>query len=64
MIAPLGRIVAHELSMKLESPITLDWQELRAGDISGRARAFQSMVGAGMDPSKAAALSGLMVTED
>ena len=60
-IAPLGRIVAHELTAKLESPVSLDWQELRAGDIAGRARAFQSMTGAGMDPAKAAALSGLMV---
>ena len=64
VIAPLGKIVAHELSVKLETDIALDWQELRAGDIAGRSRAFQSMVGAGMDPSKAAALSGLMVTED
>ena len=63
VIAPLGRIVATELSRKLESDITLDWAELRAGDISGRARAFQSMVGAGMDPAKAAALAGLMMAD-
>jgi hypothetical protein len=31
-----------------------------ASDLSGRARAFQSMVGGGMDVSKAAALAGLM----
>ena len=62
-IAPLGRLVSHELTTKLDAPVTLDWQELRASDISGRARAFQSMVGAGMDPAKAAALSGLMVDD-
>ena len=41
--------------------IALDWDELRASDIAGRARAFQSMVGAGMDLAKAAGLAGLMV---
>ena len=49
--------------MKLEEPITLDWMELRAGDIAGRARAFQSMVGGGMDVAKAAAAAGLMVED-
>ena len=61
VIAPLGRAVAYELSSKLDDPVVLDWLELRAGDISGRARAFQSMVGGGMDIAKAAALSGLMM---
>ncbi len=61
VIAPLGRIVAHELSIKLEGEVRLDWAELRAGDIAGRARAFQSMVGSGMALEKAAALAGLMV---
>ena len=63
-IAPLGRIVAAELSAKLDEPITLDWMELRAGDIAGRARAFQSMVGGGMDVAAAAAQAGLMVADD
>ena len=63
VIAPLGRIAAAELSAKLETEIRLDWQELRAGDISGRARAFGSMVKAGLDLEKAAALSGLMVAD-
>ena len=62
-IAPLGRIVAHELTAKLDEPITLDWMELRAGDIAGRARAFQSMVGGGMDVAKAAAAAGLVVQD-
>ena len=64
VIAPLGKIVAHELTLKLETEISLGWAELRAGDISGRARAFQSMVGGGMDPGKAAALAGLMTPEE
>lgn len=63
LVAPLGRLVAHEMSAKLEAEVALDWAELRAGDIAGRARAFQSMVGAGMDAAKAAALAGLMVDD-
>ena len=62
-IAPLGRIVAAELTTKLEVDITLDWTELRAGDVAGRARAFQSMVNGGMDLSEAAALAGLMMED-
>ena len=64
-IAPLGRLVETELRAKLDDPsISLVWDELRAADISGRARAFQSLVGAGMDLSKAAALSGLLSPDD
>lgn len=62
-IAPLGRIVSDELSAKLETEVNLSWDELRASDLQGRARAFQSMVRAGMDIAKAAALSGLMVED-
>ena len=49
-VAPLGRLVVAELAQKLEGDVELEWTELRASDIAGRARAFQSMVGAGMDP--------------
>ena len=62
-IDPLGKLVAEELSRKFEFPVTLNFDSLMASDISGRARAFQSMVGGGMDLEKAAALSGLMVEE-
>ena len=60
VIAPLGRLVAAELSEKFGEEVTLDWQELRASDLAGRARAFQSMVTGGMDVTKAAGLAGLM----
>ena len=59
-IQPLGRIVSAELSAKLEADVRLNFDGLFAADLSGRARAFQSMVGGGMDASKAAALAGLM----
>ena len=63
VVAPLGRMVARELQDKIDPDVTLGWQELRASDLSGRARAMQSMVGAGMDLQQAVAISGLMVEE-
>ena len=61
VVAPLGRIVRAELADKLDAPgLALDWVELRASDIAGRARAFQSMVGGGMDLTQAATLSGVL----
>ncbi len=63
-LAPVGRLVQAELVDKLDAAgLHLDWQELRASDLTGRARAFQSMVGGGMKPAKAASLAGLMEPE-
>ena len=64
VIAPLGRTVEAELREKLDTPdLVLVWDELRASDLAGRARAFQSMIGGGMDVAKAAALAGLTEPE-
>ena len=63
-IAPLGRIVSEELSAKFETEISLSFESLFSADLSGRARAFQSLVGGGMPVEKAAALAGLMQSED
>ena len=63
VLSPLGRLVESELQEKLEDTVTLSWQELRASDLSGRARAFQSMVGGGMDVSAAVSIAGLMVED-
>ena len=62
-VAPLGRMVAAELTEKLDAPVRLDWEELRASDIAGRARAFSGLVTGGMDLDRAAALSGLLAAE-
>ena len=60
-VAPVARLVAMELREKLDAPdLELNFDGLMASDLSGRARAFQSMVGGGMDVAKAAALAGLM----
>ena len=64
VIAPLGRIMERELRYKLNSPgLMLNFDSLFASDLSGRARAFQSMGGGGMDVARAAALSGLTEAE-
>ena len=63
VIAPLGKLVEAELTRKLDGEVTLSWAELRAGDIAGRARAFQSLVGGGMDMTAAAAASGILMGE-
>ena len=62
-LAPLGQIVCDELREKLHSDIAFDWSALGAADISGRARAFQSLVGGGMAVQEAVATSGLMIDD-
>ena len=64
VLSPLGKLVESELKAKLEDSVTLSWQELRASDLSGRARAFQSMVGGGMDVSQAVSIAGLMQPDE
>ena len=60
-IQPIGRIIAVELADKLDAPgLAFSFDRLFASDISGRARAFQSLVGGGMDVTKAATLAGLL----
>ena len=63
VLSPLGRLVEAELREKLEDTVTLFWQELRASDLSGRARAMQSMVNGGMSVTDAMSVAGLMVED-
>ena len=58
-VAPLGRQITEEASEKLDRAVTIDWTQLWAADVQGRARAFQSMTGGGLDTAAAARLSGL-----
>lgn len=61
-VQPLCRRIASELSAGLAgAEIEMDASSLAASDIQGRARAFASMVTAGMDVGQATALSGLLV---
>ena len=63
-VGPLARIMEAELSAKLGVAISLRFDELRASDLAGRARAFQSFVGSGMDVDKAARLTSLLMEND
>ena len=63
VLAPLGKMVEAELQAKLDDDVSLTWTELRASDLSGRARAMQSMVGGGMAVADAVAVAGLMVED-
>ena len=63
-INPVAAIVELEASRKLGFPTHLDFTSLSAADVQGRARAFQSLVGGGMDIERAAAISGIIVAED
>ena len=64
VLSPLGRLVERELQDKLDPELKLSWQELRASDLSGRARAWQSLVSNGMPMEQATAIAGLMTPED
>ena len=63
-VEPLLKIVAQELSDKLDTPaLAFDRSSLWAHDLAGRASSFKAMVTAGTDPAKAAGLSGLVAGE-
>lgn len=62
-VAPLGKLVM-QAAMRAGLEIDLDWQNLFASDIQGRARAFQSLVASGMSLESAAAASGILDTAD
>ena len=62
-IQPIALEIAGQIGARFETDVSFNFDRLMASDLSGRARAFQSMVGGGMDVSKAAALAGLMETE-
>ena len=64
-IAPVSLVVAAELAVKLDEPeLAFDLSSLFASDLSGRARAFGSLVKGGMSASDAAALAGLLVADE
>ena len=58
-IAPVGRIVALEAQRSLGGSGSLDWSALSASDITGRARAFASLIKSGMDVDEAKRVAGL-----
>ena len=64
-IQPVSKAVIAELGDKLEvDGIDFDFSALMASDITGRARAFGSMVTGGMAVEQAARLSGLLIQDE
>ena len=62
-VSPLGKMV-ELASERINAPVQLDFEDLFASDIQGRARAFQSLVVGGMDIERAATVSGILNRED
>ena len=56
MISPLADLVMDELAEKTGEELAINFDRLRASDVSGRARAFQSLTGGGLSVESAAAL--------
>ena len=58
LLKPLGALVVEELQAKLHPEAALSFDALRAGDITGSARAFGSLVTGGLTPQSAAQIVG------
>ena len=58
-VVPVGRLVAEELSAKLDASISLTFDRLGAGDLQGRTRSYKQLVEAGMEAGEAARIAGL-----
>lgn len=57
-VAPVARMVGDEAALKLGSSGRITFEALRASDLTGRARAWRSLVDGGMDRARAEALCG------
>ena len=60
---PLARMVEHELTAKLETPVSLDMTGLYAHDLVGRAAAFQRLTAGGVSINEALTTSGLLAAD-
>ena len=59
-VRPVAEIIAEELAEKLDTPdLAFNFDALQASDVQGRARAFGSLVTAGMAPEQAEIVAGL-----
>ena len=57
---PIAQRLALQVGERFDLDFAFNFDKLFASDLSGRARAFGSMVQGGMDVTKAATLAGLM----
>lgn len=61
-VLPLARLLEHELTEKLEAPVSLKFDNYPL-DLAGRAQAFQKLVAGGVAVNEALATSGLLADE-
>ena len=61
-VQPLAKLLAHELAMRLETPVALRLDKYPT-DLAGRASAFKALVVGGMDVAQAVATAGLMIDD-
>ena len=57
-VAPLAKIIEEELRAKLDPGVGLQFPELRASDLAGRARAYKQLTEAGVAETEARAICG------
>ena len=62
-VRPLARLLEHELTDKLETPVRLKFDGYPL-DLAGRAGAFQKLVAGGVAVTEALAVSGLLIDDD
>ena len=62
-VRPLGKLLAAELSAKLETEIELNFDQLYMHDLAGRASAFQKLIAGGVAVNEALATSGLLADD-
>ena len=60
-LQPIAELITDELSRKLETTVSIGFRRLHAADIQSRARAFGTMVAAGVSEEVAMSVSGLTV---
>ena len=58
-VQPVAKVIAAELSAKLETPVRLTFADLYAHDVVGRAAAYRQMRQAGMSDDDARRIAGL-----
>ena len=61
-VQPLARLLAHELTVRLDTPIKLRLDKYPT-DLAGRASAFKALVAGGVEVTEALATSGLLADD-
>ena len=63
-IAPVAQEIQVEAQAKLDAPVELTFEALAATDLAGKARAFGSLVMAGMKPEEASGITSFVADPD